>query len=1718
MDIFKLDDALISRYSKFARSFSEIRAPEIKNQVEEIYKENRFWPDPLITINPRYKSGKTVGELAKEGILDPALSQIFAFGKERTPFRLHQHQEAAITKSHLGEDFIVTTGTGSGKSLCFFVPLLDKIVKAKRAGDKPRTRAIIIYPMNALANSQLEELSKFVKDSGLDESLRPTFARYTGQESSERRREIADSKPDIILTNFMMLELLMTRQDELDRTVIGNAEGLEFLVLDELHTYRGRQGADVAMLVRRVKQRLNPRGKILCIGTSATMSSAENEIERNTAVAEVGSKLFGVKMSHNAVIGERLQRATDPTINPATLGKSLRDVVSSQLPKNISDVSLESHPLACWIETEIGLEDAEKLRRRKPMTVNDAALKLATATGLELEICELRLSQMLSLIGSPETDRGGTSEKSFLAFKLHRFISGAGRIFTTLEDKPNRKVVLDEQKWHPEDPQARLFSTYFCRECGQEVHSVYFDGDKVRSRDIDDTPIGEDNENGEAAGFLIPAVNEGFSFDGKPEDYPESWQQLTRNLEVRLKPARRRRAGEGHFFQKDGHVDSSGVSAWFFPGKFSFCPQCGYEPASQSADRNKLSSLSAEGRSSATTLIVSTILSWMDEDGSLDEHTRKILGFTDNRQDAALQAGHFNDFIFVVLLRAAIYKAAQSKEFTGGLRDIDFGDAVRQALGFSFELGDENRRSDWVLDPQMKGFQNKQDVVEVITNVLTHRLWADLKKGWRYTNPNLEDVGLLEARYPGLQELIEDDESFLGHPQLENLEKDLRQKLFLELFEYMRKGLAVSAEMLDLQKVKKVAEQSRRWLTPTWAIDQGEEDGLRNASFLMPTAPRSGDLRRRDGEAILRASDRTNLAKSIRDRGYWGNTLNREEYFSVLEKMIEVAEEHQILRRVATGFELPGWQLASSAIRLFPAQSRKDMKRANPFFRELYQQVAGSLTDQVDLPHAFEGREHTAQVDHETRAWREDRFRFGEDDQNRLEQNKTGMADKGEPKTFLPAMFCSPTMELGVDISALNAVYLRNAPPTPANYAQRAGRAGRSGQAALVVTYCASRSPHDQFYFNNRIDLVAGVVKPPALDIGNKELLTSHLQAEWMAMSRVPVGASIPENLEMTEASTETPFPISLENKTTFENFAASKQAISAMEALLRAATPYIDSSQAPWLNDVERFAAQVNDQALNNFHQSFGRWRELYIGAQREREEAFKVSNQTGISQKERKEARDRFNRADSEIGMLEKGQTGNSNDFYTYRYLATEGFLPGYNFPRLPLYAFIPSNRKHSVLQRPRFLGISEFGPYSLVYHEGRAYRVVRAKLPADGRAEDGQLTTKSIILCGHCGAAHEDVLKERCHACSESLAGCDRLDNVYRIQNVDTIPSVRITANDEDRQRQGFDIQTIFKWKMENEVPDIRQLKLNASGRPLAALDYGATATISRLNKGLRRRRNTAIKGFMIDPSNGRWLRDSNNNANETDVDPNSARNQRVVPLVEDHKNAVLFRPRRNLDVAQMAALQHAIIRGIGMVFELEEDELLGEPLPNRDTRNVILLYEATEGGAGVLNRLVSDPEKIREVARAALSLMHYKNFKVDQMPDVTNDACVSGCYRCLLSYYNQMDHDLIDRQDEDLVSFLTDLAFCELENISVNDNQGDWEAAFANWKMPKPERRQINSVDCNFVWPKHQVIAWQGPVPDEIKTFAEEMGLDVVSIPSEIPSICPAELSDYFGDSK
>src|SRR5690606_13219972 len=153
--------------------------------------------------------------------------------------------------------------------------------------------------------------------------------------------------------------------------------------------------------------------------------------------------------------------------------------------------------------------------------------------------------------------------------------------------------------------------------------------------------------------------------------------------------------------------------------------------------------------------------------------------------------------------------------------------------------------------------------------------------------------------------------------------------------------------------------------------------------------------------------------------------------------LLRAAAEYGLVREVSTAFGVPGWRLAANAVRLVPSEGRADGKSPNAYFVDLYETLADLLARGGEDPLGLEAREHTAQVDQDSRVWREWRFRWGPEDRANLAEASEELRRAEEPTVFLPALFCSPTMELGVDISSLNAVYLRNLPPTPANYAQR---------------------------------------------------------------------------------------------------------------------------------------------------------------------------------------------------------------------------------------------------------------------------------------------------------------------------------------------------------------------------------------------------------------------------------------------------------------------------------------------------------------------------------------------------------------------------------------------------------------------------------------------------------------------------------------------------------
>ncbi len=1776
MDVFSLRDSIVSEYRKFATSFTTIHAEDIREQVEAIYAQGRFWPDPLIQINPSYKRGANLETLIEAGALDPRTEEIFR--ADGAPLSLYKHQEQAIALASQGESYVVTTGTGSGKSLCFFIPIVSAVLAEKRSSAVKRTRAVIIYPMNALANSQLEELDKFVANV---EGTRPiTFARYTGQDDREERQRIAENPPDILLTNFMMLELLMTRQDELDRKVIGNCQDLRFLVLDELHTYRGRQGADVALLVRRVRERLSP-GKLQCIGTSATMASEGTARNKQEVVAGVASKLFSTKVDASHVIIEELERVTDKSKRAETVKAALGAAIDAGVPSTITDEALRKHPLAIWTETRLGITTTDEnpaWHRARPRTLDEAARELATEAGRPEAECRAALRTLLLVSSLPERDRtqdAAAGSRSFFAFKLHQFISGAGHAFATFEPPGRRSVTVEGQQYLPEAPDKRLYPVHFCRDCGHEYHPVRLTGNAgarvFLPRDIDDAPppksdddepeIDEDGSpDREVFGFLtLHAQDSDFTFRDGVDDYPETWLDFDAAGNPRIKSHYRATRPREVIVGPDGAV-GSGAKGWFIPGRFRFCLRCGATHSTSARDRTRLASLSAEGRSSATTVLVSSALRWMHGgDSGLPVHTRKLLGFTDNRQDAALQSGHFNDFLFVSLIRAAFFGAL---DVAGdqGLRSEELGAAQQRALGFDRPATE--LRAEWLLEPTLKGF-NLQEAESALRQVLAYRVWFDQRRGWRYTNPNLEQLGLVTVEYLGIEALTSDEELFTAAPDVLRLASPaVRKEVYLEVFDHLRKWMAIRSHVLDPTVVEQMLQKSHSRLRLPWGF--GNDEKPRAARWLLISPPSRRNIRLRDEDLIVRGGSRSALGKTIKasrgtrspqepgGRKLWEDpsavrTLKSKELDELIQALLKAACTHGLVSEETTPFGQTGFRLNDACVLFKRGAPTIDANHPNEnaFFRDFYANLAATLREPIHPLFGFEAREHTAQVDGEKRAVREKRFRFGSKERRELGADEKRLRDIGEANRFLPVLFCSPTMELGVDISALNAVYLRNVPPTPANYAQRSGRAGRSGQAALVLTYSSSQSPHDQYFFRSPKAMVHGEVRSPLLDLANRDLVESHLAAVWLACTELPLSPSISELLLLSEPGR----PIKQELKEPMLLPSVAEEAQRRIRRVLTLLEDDLSPVLAPWYPGADVFAAEAVEGAIDRFGRAFDRWRYLFAAAEQQRDTARRTMDDYSAPQQEKRAAQSRHAQAIDQLNLLQsdaRDSNSPSSDFNTYRYLATEGFLPGYNFPRLPLMAYIPATNdgrgRQTYLQRPRFLALSEFGPRSLVYHEGRAYRVVRAMLALShqtGTTADIRLPTKTVRICKACGAGHWNDEASMCHGCRGPLGDAEIVNHTFRIENVSTLPAERITANDEERQRQGFELQTTFEWATRDQAPDVRDgVALDDDGE-IGKLAYGPGATITRLNKGLRRRKDRTKLGFMMDPVSGYWKENPDEGAEV--ADPTSSPRQWIVPSVQDRKNALLFQPSdAELTQEALSTVQHGLLRGIEAVFQLEEGEILAEPMPQRDARTGYLFYEATEGGAGVLTRLVAEPERLAEVARRALTIMHFDLTNGlpttgSELVDRPDAACVAACYRCVMSYFNQPDHELLDRRNEEARELLLRLAKgrtvlsgphrsrhpSDRPQVSGGDALTKaWLAFTAELELPAPDKDPVvlGGRSIRLVWRNHYVAA--SFLADEAtRTELEGKGFEVVILGEEQTSWheATAKLAGLLGRS-
>ncbi len=1604
MDVFQMRDKLIGDYREYIASFINISDDRIRTHVSDSLDSGALWPDPLIQLNPSFEPGEYIDELVSGGTLHAECSRVFSIKREPDSrperLRLHRHQAEAIRTARQGHNYVLTTGTGSGKSLAYIVPIVDYVL---RTGSGGGIKAIVVYPMNALANSQERELGKFLKHGYPDGKGPVTFAKYTGQESDAERQEIMAHPPDILLTNYVMLELILTRPIELP--LIKAAQGLRFLVLDELHTYRGRQGADVALLVRRVRDRMDSP-YMQTVGTSATLAGVGSFDAQRKEVSVVATRLFGAEVRPEHVIGETLRRTTPERglDDPSFLSDLSRRVADVNLMSPHDHPAFAADPLCVWIESEFGVTtepESGRLIRRNPQTLlgeHGAATRLSVLTGHPPERCADAIRE--ALLAGYNCTNPETGFPTF-AFRLHQFISRGDAVYASLEEESARYITLHRQEYKPGSRPQVLLPLVFCRECGQEYFCVRQGADKESGldqylyRDIGEMTTDADGK----PGFLYySSANPWPMTDAEILNrLPDDWLEDDEGAKS-LASARRKDLPQFVQVGTDGRETDSpeAIECHFIPAPFRFCLNCGVSYDSrQRNDFAKLALLSSEGRSTATTILsLSAVRNLRHSD--LPKVAQKVLSFTDNRQDASLQAGHFNDFVEVGLLRSALYRAVRDAG-EGGLRHEQLTQAVFSALALPVE--------EYANDPEVR-FQGRQDLDRALRDVLGYRLYRDLKRGWRITSPNLEQCGLLEIQYLSLDELCEAEDVWQGmHPSLANATPQVRAKISKVLLDYMRRELAIKVDYLDQPRQERLLQQSNQHLISPWALD--EQEALEYASILYPRPRKPKD-------------SRTGVYLSA--RGGFGQYLRRPNTFSEGGKRLGLEGIDQVIKDLlaalrAAGLvnivhpaekegDVPGYQLTASAMLWAAGDGTKPFHdpirvprvslaggRTNPYFIEFYQTAAANL-------HGMQAREHTAQVPYESREEREEKFREGK----------------------LPLLYCSPTMELGVDISELNVVNMRNIPPTPANYAQRSGRAGRSGQPALVFSYCTTGSPHDQYFFRHPRQMVSGQVAPPRIDLANEDLVRSHVYAIWLAETGQRLGNSVKELLDMT--GDEPSLDLLPDVRDTVESTQALQRARTRAQRVL--ATVGDELSASDWYSD--GWLDEVLTQVVLQFDKTVDRWRSLYRAARKQFAVQNRIIGDATRSQIDKDIAKRLRREAESQLELLAEVAKVVQSDFYSYRYFASEGFLPGYSFPRLPVSAFVPARRVKQgdeFLSRPRFLAISEFGPRSIIYHEGSRYIINKVILPVgeeDSNDGKSRLALGEAKLCAACGYVHpvgDGRGPDLCERCGVPLDA--PLRKLFRMQNVSTKRRDKISSDEEERTRLGYELMTGVRFGEQDGRPSYRNASVTAGAagaageEQIASLNYGHTATIWRINLGWARRKNKAQYGFVLDVERGYWS--SNDEIEDEDLsDPMSPSLDRVVPYVEDRRNCLIFDPATPLEPQVLISLQSALKNAIQVVYQLEDSELAVETLPTRDEPRVILFYESAEGGAGVLRRLLDDPAALARVARQALELCHFDPETGEDRhhaPHATED-CESACYDCLMSYGNQREHRMLDRK--------------------------------------------------------------------------------------------------------
>ncbi|MEX0774755.1 MAG: DEAD/DEAH box helicase [Phycisphaeraceae bacterium] len=1584
---------------------------------------------PYISLSRSFKQGASVAGLVGDGVFHPHMQAIIS---DRVS-HLYGHQEKAIRAVSEGKTTLVSTGTGSGKTECFLYPIISRCLQVKQAGEPAGISAVIVYPMNALAEDQLDRLRGLLAGSGV------TFGMYVGKTPEHERdvtghrlepgktradyeailgkyreqgrpdavhppeelcsREVMrtpGSQPRILLTNAKQLELLLTRQVDVE---LFDKARLDYLVFDEAHTFTGIRGAETACLIRRLRKFCGKTvQQTTCVATSATIVDASDP----DAGRKFAARFFGAPAAEVVCVHEEYEKEAFKVkrVNPKPPGNA-----GELLKRTLAAVDMEA-PEAEVRDIYAKLTGAKLAPGDWRVTLHDALAENEVAAQVRVSLTGVRKLELL-IQELEHTVKRPVSEEELLtylalgaaAFKegrpifrpvVHAFVRGIPGAVVTFPLDTDLKLWLSSEDEIAScgDKNAWRVPAHTCTTCGQHYFVTWlkdfkFIGKEPEGGQLDDAGHvwweAMSKENGGTRVVLVDRV-----ICQEDDEGLDDHDRLAAMYFCRL-------CGSA-FKEEEGKCQSCGNAQ----------PQVRLYVARTSKDHagylSSCLSCTAKGRPTgrryrepmrpvrATNVADVHVLA---QDMVHHAERKRLLLFADNRQDAAFQAGWMKDHARRFRLRRLMADAMKDGPVSVGdmvnkiENELDANDALSRALipevwRYVSKEGTGGKHAD-----ERRYFLRIQVLREIA-------MAANEQRG-------LEPWGRLRVSYVGLDagaQFIQKWANKLGLPP-----------------EDLKGGIETLLDQLRRQRM--MYDPFSEIFGKYW--HEGDREIQQGYLPLFPGGPQGMKLRIDTGDSRDRVrpwlTDRSTVVRQIARK--WGVAdaeipdfleqlwdYLRADDLSVLVPATLKSSKNRHLPKCSGVFQIDARRLRLSENHGYYRckTCRRKVSRRAPHDRCLAWQCDGVMEfvkedlDNYDLQLLDQGysmlrpEEHTAMVP--------------QDQRERIENWFKGAGDA------VNTLVCTPTLELGVDIGSLDSVLMRNVPPSPANYWQRTGRAGRRHRMAVNLCYCRPVS-HDRAYYGDPLKMLQGKVDPPAFNLRNELMVAKHVHAAVITrlfqLTRAGSGLADAERDKIQGTLLEMlPKRISSYLFESTGHLRSSPFDVSPLAKLIQSYREdllqyLVGVFQQGWPEaDRAATAIEAMEQHLDaTAAQLVGVLKRLRKRLQWAHNEITRLNVVRGKFGTLESEDEAHYRRCDRMIKKLKGIQTRKRteaegvDDINTYGVLAVEGFLPGYGLDTGSVtgMAEVPYWQIGGMdfeLPRPTSMALREYVPGNLIYANGHRFVARRFHREAEEDRAETPLFEVNV---------EREAVSETSVAAAPGAIGSASLRTIS-VCDVDLVHISQISDEEETRfqmpvsvygrEKGRHDGGTALKW-------GVRTL-MHRRGVHMRLVNVGSTPVIEQSQE----------LGYPICAVCGQ------------SVSPLASTAQ-IENFTKQHEERCGRKPERLGFFADVVAdclvmpacttreeaysLMEALRMGATQVIDmhLEDLQVLAIGHVDRDEVDAVL-WDPMPGGSGLLDQI---REHFVQVIAAAVELLDCPN------------ACEKSCIDCLQTFRNAYYHRHLDR---------------------------------------------------------------------------------------------------------